>query len=482
MSSTRLTPLDASFLEVESSTAHMHVGWAATFAPPADHRPPLFTELRDHVENRLVRAPRYRQKITKVPLDVNDPVWVDDPDFDVRHHVHRANSSDFHDVVDTVMSSPLDRDRPLWELWIADRLDNGRLGVVGKVHHCMVDGIAAVELSSLLLDPSPEPPPPEPDDWRPASMPAGLRLLAAGIFDRVRQGARLARLPLEVAMQPRRALELLGTGARAARAARHTLAPAPPSALNEPISPRRHLASARRPFDDLRTIKGRHNASVNDVLLAAAAGGVRRLFERRGETPGRLKVMVPVSVRGGDAAAELGNRISFVFVELPCDEPDPARRLADVKMAMGERKEGHEPEGAQAILDAIEYAPRTVQHAVSHAAASARAFNLVVSNIPGPPVPLYMLGCELEEVYPVVPLADRHAVSIGLTTVNDQAFFGVYADRDSLPDADELAAGIVESLDELRDPPPSPRPRPTRRPGKPVSTNGAARVSALPRS
>jgi WS/DGAT/MGAT family acyltransferase len=450
MSSTRLTSLDASFLEVESSTAHMHVGWSAVFAPPAGRRRPTFTELRDHVEERLGRAPRYRQKLQDMPFGVSEPVWVDDPDFDVVHHVHRARLGDFRQVADMVMSQPLDRDRPLWELWIADQLDDGRIGVVGKVHHCMVDGIAAVELATLMLDPSPEPAPAEVEEWHPDEAPAGLRLLAGGILDRVREGVRLVRLPLDLALRPRRGLELLATSASALRAARHSLMPAPESALNEPISSSRHVASARRPFADLLTIKRRHRTSVNDVLLAAAAGGVRRLMQSRGEAPAPLKTMVPVSVRGDDAAEELGNRISFVFVELPCDEADPVRRLAHVKMAMDERKEGGEPEGAQAMLDAVAYAPRTIQHVVSRAAASARAFNLVVSNIPGPPVPLFMLGCELEEVYPVVPLADRHAVSIGLTTVNDQAFFGVYADRDSLPDADELAAAIGESIDELR--------------------------------
>jgi diacylglycerol O-acyltransferase / wax synthase len=451
MSSTRLTSLDASFLEVESSTAHMHVGWAALFAPPADRRPPLFTELRDHVEARLSRAPRYRQKLVEVPLGVSEPVWADDPAFDVMDHVHRSDSPDFHELVDALMSRPLDRDLPLWELWIADQLDDGRIGVVGKAHHCMVDGLAAVELATLLLDPSPEPPPVELEEWRPEAPPPGLRLLAAGVVDRLREAVRLARLPLELATEPRRALDLIGTGASALRAARHSLAAAPESSLlNEPISPRRHVASVRRPFADLRKIKTRYRASVNDVLLAAAAGGVRRLMQRRGETPTQLKTMVPVSVRGNGDASELGNRISFVFIELPCDEPDPVRRLADVKVAMGERKDAREPEGAQALLDALEYAPRTIQHVASHAAASARAFNLVVSNIPGPTVPLYMLGCKLEEVYPIVPLADRHAVSIGLTTVNGDAFFGVYADSEALPDADELAGAIGEAVDELR--------------------------------
>src|SRR5438270_130739 len=301
MSSSRLTPLDASFLEVESSTAHMHVGWAGAFAPPRDGRPPCFTEVRDHIDRRMCRAPRYRQKLAKVPLGVNDPVWIDDPDFDIARHVHRARSGNLGEVADSVMSAQLDRDRPLWEIWIADRLDDGRVGVVGKAHHAMVDGIAAVELATLLFDPSPEPSPPEPDRWRPSGAPSDLRLLVDGAFDRLRRSAHLALLPMKLAWRPQRAAKLLSTGVRAAR---------------------------------------------------AAAGG--------------------------------------------------------------------------------------------------RAFNLVVSNIPGPPESLYMLGCELEEVYPVVPLADRHAISIGFTTVKDQAFFGVYADRESVPDADDLARAIAQSVDELR--------------------------------
>src|SRR4051812_3771825 len=382
MSSTRLTSLDASFLEVESSTAHMHVGWAAVFAPPPGTTPPCFTELRDHVESRLGRAPRYRQKLAEVPLGLSEPMWVDDPDFDVMDHVHRARSTDFHEIADMVMSAPLDHDRPLWELWIADSLDDGRIGVVGKVHHCMVDGLAAVELATLLLDPTPEPAPSdELGEWAPAAEPAGLQLLTAGLVDRVREAARLARIPLELATRPRRALDLLGRGASLVRAARHPLAPAPESALNEPISAQRHVASAQRPFEELRSVKARHDASVNDVLLAATAGGVRRLMERRGEAPTRLKTMVPVSVRANDEAGALGNRISFVFVDLPCDEADPVRRLARVKAEMADRKDGSEPEAAKALLDAVEYAPRTIQRAVSRAAASTRAFNLTVSNI-----------------------------------------------------------------------------------------------------
>src|SRR4051794_4471690 len=204
----------------------MHVGWAAIFAPPEDRRRPPFTELRDHVETRLGRAPRYRQKLLGVPLGVSEPVWVDDPDFDVMQHVHRAASSDFHALADMVLSQPLDHDRPLWELWIADRLDDGRIGVVGKVHHCMVHGIAAVELATLMLDPCPEPEATAVEEWRPADTPMGWRLLAEGLIDRLREGGRLARLPLELAFKPRRALKLIGSGASVVRAAAHSAAPA----------------------------------------------------------------------------------------------------------------------------------------------------------------------------------------------------------------------------------------------------------------
>jgi WS/DGAT/MGAT family acyltransferase len=219
--------------------------------------------------------------------------------------------------------------------------------------------------------------------------------------------------------------------------------------LNEPISSRRHLAHAHRPLADLKRIKGQFDATVNDVVLAVASGGVRRFFELRGETPVKLKAMVPVSVRSEDGGGELGNQISFVFVDLPCDESDPVERLADVKEEVGSRKRSGEPEGADRVLKAFGYAPHTIQRVVSHLVASPRAFNLVVSNIPGPRESLYMLGCELEESYPVVPIADRHALAIGFTTIKDEAFFGVYADCESLPDADLLAECLDESADEL---------------------------------
>jgi diacylglycerol O-acyltransferase / wax synthase len=442
----RLTALDASFLEVESPSAHMHVGWAALFAPPVDEPAPSFEQLRDHVAARLGRAPRYRQKLGEVPLGVSDPVWIDDSDFDIARHVRRARGGDFQQVVDEVLTVPLGRDRPLWELWIADDLDDGRIGTVGKVHHCMVDGMAAVELGLVMLDPVVDPATEAEEGWQPDREPDALELLAAGVLARVGKLARLSRLPLQAVRAPGQAL---GATTRALRAAGSSLTPAEPAPLNEPISAVRHLARARRPLDDLREVKRARGGTVNDVVLAAAAGGLRRFMLARGRPATALKAMVPVSVRDPGAEGELGNRISFVFVELPCDEPDAQRRLQRVRAAMTERKSGGEPEGAEALLDAAEYAPRTLQRALAHVVASPRTFNVVVSNIPGPAAPLYMRGCRLEEAYPVVPLAERHGVSIGMTSVAGQACFGVYADAGSVPDGDLLAEAVAESLDEL---------------------------------
>jgi WS/DGAT/MGAT family acyltransferase len=209
----------------------------------------------------------------------------------------------------------------------------------------------------------------------------------------------------------------------------------------------------RRPLAELRAVKRDYGATINDVLLAAAAGALRRILIERGEEPVPLKAMVPVSVRD-DEGGELGNRISFVFVDLPCDERDAELRLLRVREAMGARKSGGEPEGGDLLLGALEYAPRALQHAAAHLVASRRAFNLVVSNIPGPTLPLYMRGCRLEEAYPVVPLADNHGVSIGMTSIAGEACFGVYADAPSVPDADALARAIAESIDELAAPAP----------------------------
>jgi diacylglycerol O-acyltransferase / wax synthase len=450
MPDARLSPLDASFLEVESATAHMHVGWAARFTPPANRQRPTFRELRDHVAARLDRAPRYRQRLARVPLGVNGPAWVDDDCFDADRHILHSRARDLAEVVDAVMSVPLERERPMWEMWIADQLEDGSIGIVGKVHHCMVDGIAAVELATLVLDLEAEHPGGELTTWTPRPTPGPLELLAGGLADHARQGMRLAAAPWNLLRAPRRLIDLPATATNMARTLGRTVFPlAPDSTLNGPSSPLRHLAALRRPLDDLRTIKARTGTTVNDVVLTACAGGLAGFLAERGDDLLPLKAMVPVNVREEGHAGDLGNRISFMFVELPCQELDPLRRLAAVHWATAIRKASGDPQETDRTLQALTFAPAPVQKMVSHIVSSPRTFNLVVSNIPGPRIPLYMRGCELEESFPVVPLAKDHALSIGMTTIRDDACFGFYVDRKALPDADELPAHVDTAIDEL---------------------------------
>ena len=267
------------------------------------------------------------------------------------------------------------------------------------------------------------------------------------MVDRTRDQLALAGSAARLALSP---AEVATGASRAGRALLSSLVPATPlDALNGPISPYRALATLGRPLDELRAIKHAYGCTLNDVVLAASCGGVRRHLERHGETPDRLKAMVPVNVRANDAAGEFGNRISFIFLELPCDEPCPKLRLGDISDATKRAKASGEPAGATTVLDLAAAAPSAVQRAMSKLVASPRTFNVVVSNIPGPPEPMWMLGCRLRETYPVVPLADRHALSIGFTTVAGGAFFGIYADRDAAPDAELLRDDIGDALDEL---------------------------------
>jgi WS/DGAT/MGAT family acyltransferase len=449
VTSPRLSALDVSFLSVETAAAHMHVGWVAEFTASAESAVPSFREIRDHIERRISRAPRYRQKLATVPLGLNAPEWIDDPAFSIERHVYWANGS-LDDLADEVMSIPLRRDRPLWEIWVYENEAKREFALVGKAHHCMVDGIAALELASLILEPTSAQiePEPEPEQWTPESEPGRDGLLARGLRDLIGDQVDVARYVQRAIMAPHTTARDTATSAlRAFRAVDHLLRPAPASVLNESLSPLRRLATALRPLEDLRTIKDAFGTTINDVVLAAVAGGIRTYLLGRGEEPAELKVMVPVNVRRPGEI--MGNHISFVFAELPCQEPDPVGRLYQAHTAMSRAKREGEPEGSDLVLKTASFTPGAVQQALSRVFASPRAFNLVVSNIPGPPQPMYMLGCQLQAAYPMVPLAEHHAVSVGMLTVNDQACIGVYADREALPDVKLLAKHIDDAVSEL---------------------------------
>ncbi|MGH2963942.1 MAG: wax ester/triacylglycerol synthase family O-acyltransferase [Solirubrobacterales bacterium] len=446
---TRLSPLDASFLAVETPTAHMHVGWVAVLEAPADRPTPTFGELQDHVAARLCRAPRCRQVLRSAPLGIGGPVWVDDQSFEIARHVVRARSRRLSDAVAWFMSKRLSRERPLWQICIADSLEDGRIAVLGKAHHCMVDGIAAVELASLIVDDGPDAPEPDPDSWVPQAAPGAPELVVRALGDFARQQLDVASMPARVGSSPARLAGGVVRARRVATALLDAARPARGSSLNPPISARRQLGLLARPTDDLLEIKRAFGVKLNDVVLAVCAGAVRELLRGRGERPIRLKSMVPVNVRGTGEAGDLGNQISFMFIDLPCDEPDPIRRLRDIHAATSDRKQSGEAEGARDVMRSLGFVPSPVQRAVSRLVASPRAFNLTVSNIPGPRGSLYVRGCPLAAAYPVVPIADRHALSIGVTTVGEGAFFGLYADPEALPEVDELGAGIARATDEL---------------------------------
>ena len=447
MSAARLSPLDASFLAIESPTAHMHVGWVALCSAPAQRPVPGFRDLRDHIGARLGRAPRYRQKLAPVPLGLRAPEWVDDERFSVERHVYPA-SGPLRELVDEVMSMPLRRDRPLWEMWICHDIEEASFAIVCKAHHCMVDGLAAVELGSLLFDPTPAVGACERNKWRAAPRPRAESLLARGVWELAGESIGLATWPLRALASPRRTFRqtLAGT-VRLTKALNHSMQAAPASALNAPLSPGRRVAWTERPFADLRAIRRAHGTTINDVILAAVAGALRAHFISHGERPISLKVMVPVNVRS--ATDVLGNHLSFVFTELPCDQAEPLARLRHVHAGMNRRKRDGVAEGADIALKLASRTPIAVQHAVSRMVASPRTFNLTVSNIPGPSEQLYLRGSPLQSVYPVVPLADGHAVSIGMTTIHDRACFGIYADGEAVADVDTLARNVDDAITEL---------------------------------
>jgi diacylglycerol O-acyltransferase / wax synthase len=431
----RLSALDAAFLSVERPAMPMHVGWVARFDPPESGRRPTAVELAGHVAARMEHAHRYRQRLAEVPLGVHEPVWVDDPEFDAARHLHAVGDVDLDGLVDEVLSVPLERGRPLWEMWLTDDL-----ALVGKAHHCMVDGAAVAELGNLLLDADPDAPDPDAPQWSPAPVPTPGQRLGRAIADRTGEAASLLAAPLK--LRPK-------TVVGGARLLAHTvLPPAPGSPLNRPGSPHRHHVRVTRPLDDVRRVRRRFRVTPNDVVLATCAGALRSFAARRGETPQALKAMVPADVRSSDDPAA-GNRISFVFVPLPCDQPDPRERLMAVHRTTAQRRRDGEADDLDTAFRVLALTPPPVQRTLAHAFAHPRLFNLTVSSIPGPAVTRYLRGCRLREVHPAIPLGARHALSIGVVTVAGNACFGISSDPAVLPDADELAADIGAALDEL---------------------------------
>jgi len=455
----RLSPLDVSFLYLEGPTTAMHVGGVAIFEVPASGYD--YDGLVDQLSARIASVRRYRQKVRFVPGGLAGPVWVDDPDFDLGYHVRRSglprpgSDEQLRELVGRLQARPLDRHHPLWEMYVVEGLAGDRFAIVTKTHHAMVDGVAALDIGQLILDPSPTPRDPPPLDWTPEPEPSSLELLAESLADVVAAPSNLVDVLRHSADDARRTAGSLGTKAGGLLAAVRTAARrAPTSPLNVDIGGSRRYGTACTELDDYKRVRKAHGGTVNDVVLATVSGALRRWLLSRGErvpVATTVRAMVPVSVRGADAAGELGNRISAYLVDLPVGDPDPVHRLASVSAGMRAHKSEGQSVGADALVALGGFAPPTI-HALGARAVSAysrRLFNLVVTNVPGPQFPLYAAGARMLEAFPVVPLVRGQAVSIGLTSYDGRVFYGLNADREAMPDVEVLGGLIEESLAEL---------------------------------
>ena len=459
--SDRLSSLDVSFLYLEEATTPMHVGGVSVFElPPGGFD---YDRLVSLIKRRIAFVPRYRQRIRWVPGRIASPVWVDDENFDVAYHVRRSalpkpgTDAQLRDLTARIMSRPLDRSRPLWEMYLVEGLEGGRFALLTKTHHAMVDGIAAVDIGQVILDATPEPRPTPASSWRPAQEPSSIELVAGALNDLVRAPSAIFESVRSGLGDIRRTAEkIAGTATGVLAIARTVSRSAQVSPLNVEIGEQRRYGTADCDLDDFKAIRKSHGGTVNDVVLAVVAGALREWLMTRGEAVGGASVvraMVPVSVRTEDQAGVPGNRVSSYLVDLPVGEPSPVMRLHQISYAMKGHKETGQAVGADALISVAGFAPPTLHSLGARAGSSLskRLFNVVVTNVPGPQFPLYAAGARLLASYPVVPLAKGQAVSIGLTSYDGGVYFGLNADRDAMPDIDVLAQCITDALAELRD-------------------------------
>jgi WS/DGAT/MGAT family acyltransferase len=466
----RLTGLDSSFLHLERDSAHMHVAACAVFEGNA----PAYEELVEAILTRLHLVPRYRQRLAFVPLEQGRPVWVDDPHFKVTYHVrHTAlprpgTDEELRRLTGRVFSQALDRDRPLWELWLVEGLADNRFALLSKTHHALVDGVSGVDIATVLFDASPDPMPvaPPEHEWVPRPLPSSTQLLADALLERatvpgeVLRGVRYAlRGPRQLAERMGGALAGLGAVTRAG------LQAAPTSPFNTRIGPHRRFTWVNGDLAQFKAIKNALGGTVNDVVLAVVTGALGRYMRLHGEPTEDvvLKAMVPVSVRADVEQGALGNRVAAMWAPLPVGITDPVERLQTIRAAMNGIKDSGQAVGAQVLTQLSGFAPPTIMAQAARLQARQRLFNLVVTNVPGPQFPLYVLGRELLAIYPMVPLAENTALGIAIMSYNGQLSFGLTADFDALPDVDALAEELRGAIEEIAaiaaEPPPGAKRR-----------------------
>ncbi|GAB3199634.1 wax ester/triacylglycerol synthase family O-acyltransferase [Geodermatophilus arenarius] len=454
----RLSTLDASFLYLEDDGVPIHVAGVLVLEPVEGG----LDTLAELVEARLPLVPRYRQRIVPVPGHLANPVWADDPDFDVAYHVRRSavprpgTEAQLLDLVSRVTSRPLDRGRPLWEVYLVEGLSGGRVAVVTKTHPALVDGLGAVDIAQVLLDPSPDAPVPSADDWAPRRVPGPVELVRDALGDYVqRPTAVLETARSAVGDLRSTAARVRGVAGGLVRAARSAVVPAPHGPLARTLGNQRRVAVARADLEDLKVIRNAHGGTINDVLLTVLSGALRDWLLSRGEPvlgSTAVRALVPVSVQGEEQDAP-GSSVAAYLVDLPVGEPNPWVRLARLSYAMRGVTGSGRSVRADTLVALTGFAPPTL-HALGARAArglSRRMFNLVVTNVPGPQVPLYAAGSRMLEVFPVVPLVGGQGLAVGMTSYDGHVYVGLNADRDGVGDVDVLADLVEQEVGALAD-------------------------------
>ncbi|MDT4964475.1 MAG: diacylglycerol O-acyltransferase / wax synthase [Pseudonocardiales bacterium] len=490
--SERLSSTDVSFFYLEGRTTPQHVGGIAVFAPPADGFD--YDRLVRLLEERISLVPRYRQKMRAIPAHLANPVWVDDPNFDITYHVRRSalprpgTQAQLLEFCARIQSRLLDRTRPLWEMYLVEGLTDGQIAIVTKTHHAMVDEVGAIDIGQVILDSSPEPQRTVEALWMPEPEPSATGLLLealagfahrpAAVVDAVRLGIK------DVRASTGRVTSLAGTALSTALA---LVRRAPSSPLTVRLGQQRRIAVARTRLDDYRQVRQAHGGTVNEVALATVAGALRGWLLQRGEAVAPslvVRALVPVSVSGDGPG-----HVTPLLVDLPVGEPSPLHRLALIGTAMAEHQRSGRSVSADALVSLSGFAPPTLHGLGSRASKglTRRMFSLVVTNVPGPQLSLYAAGARMTEMFPILPLGPGQALSIGITSYDGGVFYGVNGDRDAMPDIDVLAALIEESLAELVDASPVAAARSAAALGrvgrlKPASRRPAARVPRGSRS
>jgi diacylglycerol O-acyltransferase len=459
----RLTALDESFLDIEDQNVHMHVGSVGIFEGGPVLRPDGgldMERIRAFVNPALRRSQRFRQRLEEVPL-LGRRVWVDDPRFNPDYHVrHTAlpepgDARSLKRLAARILSQKLDRGKPLWEIWFVEGLEDQRFAVISKVHHCMIDGISGVDLLAALMgfEPEVQVDSEDPGAWLPRPAPGRVRLLADELRHRASLGSQLLRAGRDALRRPREALgSASGSLGNLRDAVFGGLGSASPTPLNEPIGPYRRFDWTRFDLAAAQEIKNKHGGTLNDVVLAVVAGAMRSFLQQRGLRPAALdfRALLPVSVRRRAERGRLGNRVAFMVARLPVDDADPRRRLERVTRTTGELKRSGQVRGSELLEWASDRVLPSLVPFLMRLAARQRAYNMVVTNVPGPPRPTYLLGARMLDAYPLVPLFSNQALGIALFSYADALYWGLNADWDAVPDLHDVVEALQVEFETLR--------------------------------